>query len=131
MTQPTRIKLLYPFAGTKSMRFDRSPLPIELASSQTAAKEMAKKASDLGEIKKTVEDAAEVSGALWFSYLFTFFYFAVAAGAVTHVDLFLENPVKLPFLGVDLPMLAFFFLAPIIFVLVHVYILLHLRYADR
>ena len=53
-------------------------------------------------------------------------YFAVAAGAVTHADLFFENPVKLPFLGVDLPLLAFFFLAPILFVIIHAYILVHL-----
>jgi uncharacterized protein YjbI with pentapeptide repeats len=86
----------------------------------------AAKADDLDAIKKAVEDAATVSGALWFSYLFVLFYFAIAAGAVTHADLFLENPVKLPFLGVDLPLLAFFFLAPILFVIVHAYILVHL-----
>jgi hypothetical protein len=33
------------------------------------------------------------------------FYLAVAAGAVTHADLCLENPVKLPFLNIDLPLL--------------------------
>jgi hypothetical protein len=67
---------------------------------------IAAKDDDLEAIKKAVEDAASVSGTLWFSYLFVLFYFAVAAGAVTHADLFLENPVKLPFLGVDLPLLA-------------------------
>ena len=54
------------------------------------------------------------------------FYFAIAAGAVTHADLFFENPVKLPILTVDLPLLAFFFLAPILFVIIHAYILVHL-----
>ena len=88
--------------------------------------DFAKKASDLEEIKKAVEDAASVSGALWFSYLFVLFYFAIAAGAVTHADLFFENPVKLPILSVDLPLLAFFFLAPILFVIIHAYILVHL-----
>ena len=88
--------------------------------------DFAKKASDLEEIKKAVEDAASVSGALWFSYLFVLFYFAVAAGAVTHADLFFENPVRLPILSVDLPLLAFFFLAPILFVIIHAYILVHL-----
>ena len=47
------------------------------------------------------------------------FYLAIAAGAVTHVDLLLENPVKLPFLNVELPLMAFFFLAPILFLIVH------------
>jgi uncharacterized protein YjbI with pentapeptide repeats len=87
---------------------------------------IAAKADDLEAIRKAVDDAAAVSGALWFSYLFALLYFAVAAGAVTHEDLFFERPVKLPFLGIDLPLLAFFFLAPILFVLGHVYTLVHL-----
>ena len=99
------------------------------AASQPAAAELpefAKKADDVEAIKKAVDDAASVSGALWFSYLFVLFYLAVAAGAVTHADLFLENPVKLPFLGVELPLLAFFFIAPILFLVVHAYVLVHL-----
>ena len=51
---------------------------------------------------------------------------ARAAGAVTHADLFFENPVKLPFLNIELPLLAFFFLAPILFLVVHAYTLVHL-----
>jgi uncharacterized protein YjbI with pentapeptide repeats len=38
----------------------------------------------------------------------------------------LENPVKLPFLNIELPLLAFFFLAPILFIVVHAYTLVHL-----
>jgi hypothetical protein len=85
-----------------------------------------KKADDLDEIRKAVDDAASVGGGLWLSYLFVLFYLAIAAGAVTHADLFLENPVKLPFLNVELPLLAFFFLAPILFLFVHAYTLVHL-----
>ena len=87
---------------------------------------IAAKADDLEAIKKAVDDAAAVGGGLWLSYLFVLFYFAVAAGAVTHADLFLENPVKLPFLNIELPLLAFFFLAPILFLIVHAYTLVHL-----
>ncbi|HZZ63695.1 MAG TPA: hypothetical protein VFE63_21450 [Roseiarcus sp.] len=54
------------------------------------------------------------------------FYLAVAAGAVTHKDLFFEKPVKLPFLNIELPLLAFFFLAPLLFLVVHAYTLVHL-----
>ena len=39
---------------------------------------------------------------------------------------FPENPVKLPFLNIELPLLAFFFLAPILFLVVHAYTLVHL-----
>ena len=62
---------------------------------------------------------------LWLSYLFVLFYFAIAAGAVTHRDLLLENPVKLPFLNVELPLKAFFILGPLVFLIVHTYVLLH------
>ena len=70
-------------------------------------------ADDLKAIKGAVDDAAAVGGGLWLSYLFVLFYLAVAAGAVTHTDLFFQNPVKLPFLNIELPLLAFFFLSPI------------------
>ncbi len=87
---------------------------------------IAEKEDDLEAIKKAVDDAAAVGGGLWLSYLFVLFYLAVAAGAVTHADLFFENPVKLPFLNIELPLLAFFFLAPILFLVVHAYTLVHL-----
>ena len=87
---------------------------------------IAAKADDLEAIKKAVDDAASVGGGLWLSYLFVLFYLAVAAGAVTHADLFFEKPVKLPFLDIELPLVAFFVLAPILFVIVHAYTLVHL-----
>jgi uncharacterized protein YjbI with pentapeptide repeats len=86
---------------------------------------IAAKADDLEAIRKAVEDAAAISAGLWLSYLFVFFYIAIAAGAVTHVDLLLESPVKLPFLSIDLPLRAFFFLAPILFIVTHAYTLMH------
>ena len=52
---------------------------------------IAEKADDLEAIKKAVDDAATVGGGLWLSYLFVLFYLAVAAGAVTHADLFFGN----------------------------------------
>jgi hypothetical protein len=66
-----------------------------------------------------------VSAGLWFSYLFVLLYLLIAVGSVTHRDLFLENPVKLPFLNVDLPLLGFFVLGPLLFLIVHAYVLLH------
>lgn len=110
-----------PFAGGEK---SHSPPPDDLA-------KLAAKADDLEEIKKAVEDAAAVSGGLWLSYLFVLFYLAVAAGAVTHIDLLLENRVKLPFLSVDLPLRAFFFLAPILFIVTHAYALVHFNMLER
>ena len=84
----------------------------------------AEKAHELA-VLKTVEDAATVSAGFWLSYLFVLLYIGIAAGAVTHKDLLLENPVKLPFLNVELPLVAFFVLAPILFIVSHAYTLVH------
>jgi uncharacterized protein YjbI with pentapeptide repeats len=85
----------------------------------------AAKAKDLGELRNAVVDAASIGVGLWISYLFVLFYFAIAAGAVTHRDLLLENPVKLPFLNIELPLRAFFSVGPLVFLVVHAYVLLH------
>src|SRR5690242_8447559 len=85
----------------------------------------AAKAKDLQALRDAVDQAATVSGTLWLSYIFVFLYLAIAAGAVTHKDLFFENPVKLPFLNVELPLIGFFVLGPLLFLIVHTYVLLH------
>ena len=82
-------------------------------------------AKDLKALRAAVVDAAGVSAGLWFSYLFVLLYLLIAVGSVTHRDLFLENPVRLPFLNVDLPLLGFFVLGPLLFLIVHTYVLLH------
>jgi len=90
------------------------------------AEKFAKEAHDLDAVRKSVEDAAAVSAGFWLSYLFVLFYIGIAAGGVTHKDLLLESPVKLPFLtDVPLPLVAFFFLAPIVFIVFHAYTLVH------
>jgi uncharacterized protein YjbI with pentapeptide repeats len=91
----------------------------------TATNTFAAKATDLEALRDAVVDAASVSGGLWLSYLFALFYFAIATGAVTHRDLLFKSPVKLPFLNVELPLLYFFGLGPLVFLVVHAYVLLH------
>jgi hypothetical protein len=89
-------------------------------------------AEDPEVLRKAVDDTSSVSGGLWLSYLFVLFYLGIAAGDVTHADLLLQNTVKLPFLNVELPMLAFFALAPLLFVITHAYTLVNLvMLADR
>jgi len=92
---------------------------------ERVAPPLAENAGDLDALRTSVVDAAGVSGALWLSYLFVLFYFLVATGGVTNKDLFLRNPVRLPFLNVDLPLQGFFWLGPLIFLIVHIYVLLH------
>ena len=102
---------------------DEWPAP---AASAPELPPIAAKADDLEAIKKSVDDAAAVGGGLWLSYLFVLFYVAIAAGAVAHEDIFFEKSLRLPFLNIELPLLAFCFLAPILFVIVHAYTLVHL-----
>jgi hypothetical protein len=96
------------------------PPPLPLTATGLVAK-----AKDLQVLRDAVVDAASVGAGLWFSYLFVLFYLLIAVSGVTHRDLFLESPVKLPFLSVDLPLLGFFVLGPAIFLIVHTYVLLH------
>jgi uncharacterized protein YjbI with pentapeptide repeats len=96
-----------------------------------AASKAATAADDLDATRKAVEDAASVSGGLWLSYLLMLFYLAIAAATITHQDLFLETPIKLPFLGIELPLLWFFFVAPLLFLIVHAYTLVHFVFLGK
>src|ERR1043165_7684395 len=66
-----------------------------------AATGFAAQATDLDALRGAVVDAANVGAGLWFSYLFVLLYLVIAVGSVTHRNLLLENPVRLPFLSVD------------------------------
>jgi hypothetical protein len=102
-----------------------APAPGEPPPLPLTATALAGKAKDLQSLRDAVVDAASVGAALWFSYLFVLLYLLIAVGGVTHRDLFLQIPVKLPFLNVDLPLFGFFWLGPLIFLVVHAYVLLH------
>lgn len=102
----------------------RSPVA-PAAEMPPSAAAFAGKAKDLGALRDAVVDAANVGAGLWFSYLFVLLYLVVAVGGVTHRNLLFESPVKLPFLGVDLPLVGFFVLGPGLFLIVHAYVLLH------
>jgi uncharacterized protein YjbI with pentapeptide repeats len=99
-----------------------TPLPTAVPD---GAEKFRKQARDLDAARKVVEDAAAVSAGLWFSYLSLLLYLAIAVGSVTHKDLLLESPLRLPILNVDLPLVAFFVLAPFMFLVSHAYTLIH------
>ena len=90
-----------------------------------SAQAFAAKAKDLDALREAVVDAAGVGAGLWLSYLFLFFYLFIAVAAVTHRDFLFQSPVKLPFLDVELPLLGFFVLGPLLFLVLHAYVLLH------
>jgi hypothetical protein len=68
--------------------------------------------------------SAERLQALWISCLIFGLYLVIAVSTTTHRMLFLEDPM--PVLNIDLPLLAFFSLAPLLFVVFHFYVLLNL-----
>src|SRR5580692_12577645 len=96
-----------------------------LAAAENGADTLRRQGEGSGGIARCRRRCGEHRRWLVDSYLFALFYFAIAAGAVTHRDLLLERPVKLPFLNVELPLEAFFFLGPLVFLIVHAYVLLH------
>jgi hypothetical protein len=70
--------------------------------------------------------SAERVQTLWFSFLIFMVYLTIATGTTTHRMLFLESPLNLPVLNIQLPLLGFYTLTPIIFVVLHFYLLLNL-----
>jgi uncharacterized protein YjbI with pentapeptide repeats len=82
-------------------------------------------------LERSLNDSATRVSTLWISFLLFGLYLVVAAGAVTDRQLFLEDPVKLPALNVDLPLLGFFFLTPILFVIFHTYVLIQVLLLAR
>jgi uncharacterized protein YjbI with pentapeptide repeats len=87
---------------------------------------MAPDPTDLGELQKALNDAAGKASILWTTFVTFSLYLMVAFGSVTNRDLFLENPIKLPLLNVELPLVGFFIAAPMILVILHFYVFLQL-----
>jgi uncharacterized protein YjbI with pentapeptide repeats len=86
---------------------------------------------DVEALEKSLNDSATRVSALWISFLIFGLYLVIAAGTVTHKQLFLAEPVKLPVLNIELPLVGFFFLAPILFVIFHAYVLLQVLLLGR
>ena len=88
-------------------------------------------AFDVPALERSLNDSATRVSTIWVSFLIFALYLVVSAGTVTHRQLLLEDPVKLPVLNIDLPLYGFFFLAPILFVIFHVYVLLQVLLLGR
>jgi uncharacterized protein YjbI with pentapeptide repeats len=84
-------------------------------------------AEDPDEVRKALDDAAGMSRNLWLAFLTFGTYLVISVASVTHRDLFLESAIKLPLLNVELPLVGFFVVAPLLFVIFHAYLLLNLK----
>jgi uncharacterized protein YjbI with pentapeptide repeats len=80
----------------------------------------------LDALEKALNDASSKASALWVTFTTFELYLAIAYGSVTHRNLFLEDPIRLPLLNVDLPLVAFFVVAPSALVIIHAYVLLQI-----
>jgi uncharacterized protein YjbI with pentapeptide repeats len=81
---------------------------------------------DVEALEKSLNDSATRVSTIWVSFLIFSLYLLTAATTVTHRQLFLAEPVKLTVLNIDLPLWGFFWLAPILFVIFHAYVLIQL-----
>src|ERR1700747_888390 len=86
---------------------------------------------DVEALGDAVNDSASRVSTIWVSFLIFALYLLTAASTVTPRQLFLAEPVKFPVLNIALPLWGFFFLAPILFVIFHVYVLLQVLLLGR
>ena len=86
---------------------------------------------DVTALERSLNDSSTRVSTIWVSFLIFALYLVIAAGTVTHRQLLLEDPVKTPVLHIDLPLYGFFFLAPILFVIFHAYLLLQVLLLGR
>jgi hypothetical protein len=83
------------------------------------------------DLLKAVNEASGKAFALWITFLTVGTYLAIAIGTTTDLQLLLAGPVKLPLLGVDLPLFAFYGFAPPLYVVLHLYVLMQLYLLAR
>src|SRR5205085_1032684 len=86
---------------------------------------------DVEALERSLNDSATRVSTIWVSFLIFSLYLLTAGTTVEHRQLFLAEPVKLPVLNIDLPLWGFFFLAPILFVILHAYVLLQVLLLAR
>jgi uncharacterized protein YjbI with pentapeptide repeats len=80
--------------------------------------------ADVTALRSAANDASSRVAGLWLSFLTFMAYLTLTVGSVSHFTLLRADPVKLPVLNVELPLVAFFWIAPFFFVLFHFYLLL-------
>ncbi|MGI9386675.1 MAG: pentapeptide repeat-containing protein [Methyloligellaceae bacterium] len=76
------------------------------------------------ELLEAANDASAQARNMWLFFLGLLTYLIVTIAGTTHQNLLLNNPVRLPFLNVDIPLTSFFVYAPAIVVTVHLGLLI-------
>ena len=86
-----------------------------------------KQGSDPNDVLKALSGATDLARTLWISFLTFGTYLVITVAGVNHKQLFLETPITLPLLNAQLPLVAFFWVAPILFLIFHLYLLINLK----
>jgi uncharacterized protein YjbI with pentapeptide repeats len=89
------------------------------------------RAPDPAELRRAVDEAAQLARVLTFTFLSVWLYLIITAAATTHRDLLVGRDVTLPVLGVGVPLHMFYALAPLLFLVLHGNLLLHLQTLAR
>src|SRR6266550_466494 len=79
---------------------------------------------DVGALERSVNDSAGRVSAIWLSFVAFTAYLAAAASMISHRQMFLEEPIKLPTINIDLPLVASAIALPLLFVIYHIFVLL-------
>src|SRR6267378_2631265 len=79
---------------------------------------------DVGALERSVNDSAGRVSGIWLSFVAFSAYLAASASMISHRQIFLEEPIKLPTINIDVPLIASAILLPLLFVIYHVFALL-------
>ena len=83
------------------------------------------------EERVSLDDTAKYVSALFLTFLLASVYVAIAVGSTNDEQLLRESNLPLPLLGVGLPVKAFYVVVPMAFVVLHLYLLLHIYFLSR
>lgn len=76
-------------------------------------------------------NASSQAGKLWITFILLETYLFVTVGGTTHLNLFLETATRLPLLDIDLPLKKFYRYAPLLLILLHLYLLVNTYFLSR
>ena len=77
---------------------------------------------NLGTLEASLNSAARGVNAAWIAFLSVMAYLLVATLTVTPKSILLAQPVRMPFLGAELPIPAYFVVAPLLVIAAHFYL---------
>ena len=76
------------------------------------------------ELLDAANGASDPARNAWLAFLALLTYLLVTLGGVSHKDLLLDSPVKLPIVNVEIPLFSFFQYAPVLLLLVYLSLLI-------